>query len=88
MKWSLQSLIAILFIISTITTSLHELSPHHSSSDCQVCTMVQNDHGLSPELQTPYNIEHIRFETPQELTDQYRFSLYNTFKSRAPPSFS
>jgi len=83
-----QTLIAILFVIATFFTSLHELMPHHSVSDCQVCTLSQNDHGLEPEviisLITPYTL----FDTPQYLNHQTTPTIHSTLGSRAPPSFS
>ena len=88
MKWSLQSLIAILFVISTITTSLHELAPHHSNSDCQICTLVQNDNGLVP-TETP-NVEAVTtlFETILFPKATYLHQEKLAFSSRAPPLFS
>ena len=83
-----QTLIAILFVIATIFTSLHELMPHHSVSDCQVCTLSQNDHGLTPELSTSLTTLYTPFEQPLYFSDQTTQTIYSTLGSRAPPSFS
>ena len=88
MKWSLQSLIAILFIISTIATSLHELAPHHSSSSCQICTLVQNDHGLVPTKVVVLTALTTLFEEVHLLKTNYFYQENATFSARAPPIFS
>jgi len=88
MKWSLQSLIAILFVISTITTSLHELAPHHSNSDCQICTLVQHDHGLVPTEALNLTALVILFEEIHLPETDYLYQEDNAFSARAPPLFS
>ena len=88
MKWSIHSLLAILFIISTITSSLHELMPHHSNSDCQVCTIAQNDTGLAPEIETISAVNISQFSAPLALQNQTKYHQTTTLCSRAPPLFS
>ena len=88
MKWSLQSLIAILFVISTITTSLHELAPHHSSSDCQICTLVQHDNGLVPTEALELTALTTLFEEIYLFKTNYIYQENAAFSARAPPLFS
>jgi len=80
-----QTLIAILFVIATFFTSLHELMPHHSVSDCQVCTLSQSDHGLAPE--TPLLISLIKplFTTPPALKSVIISTQISFDNPRAPP---
>jgi len=88
MKRQIQTLVALLFIISTLTTSLHELLPHHHSSDCQVCTLVQHDNALAPEKSTLYDVEVYAYEPVLSFEDQYIRFRNPILGSRAPPSFS
>ncbi len=88
MKRQIHTLLALLFIISTLTTSLHELLPHHHSSDCQVCTLVQHDSALVPENATVYDIEVYAYGPVQSLQNQYIRFRSPILGSRAPPSFS
>lgn len=88
MKRQLHALLALLFILSTIVTSLHELAPHHDSSNCQICTLVQHDNGLVPTAA-------IELETLSTLFDEIRFpdtfhsaQATSTLLARAPPLFS
>jgi len=83
-----QTLIAILFVIATLFTSLHELMPHHSVTDCQVCTLYQDDHSLAPEDTTSLVTLYIPFSQPLYLHTQTTQQPYSTLNSRAPPSFS
>ena len=62
--------------------------PHHSSSDCQVCTLVQNDSGLAPELITASLIYVPQFPVPLTLQDQTTTLYITSLSSRAPPLFS
>ena len=88
MKRQINALLALLFIISTMATSLHELLPHHHSSDCQVCTLVEHDTALVPE--TTFLITHIDplYETILSLSHQCVHHYSSTLGSRAPPLFS
>ena len=88
MKHQIHLFLASLFIVSTLMTSLHELLPHHHSSDCQVCTLVQNDNGLAPEQTLQIDILKISFKTPNKLKNQIVSQTISTLGSRAPPSFS
>ncbi len=88
MKRQITTLLAILFIISTLATSLHELLPHHHSSDCQICTLVQNDNALAPEQVLHIDIQQASFKTPTKLNSQIISQAISTLGSRAPPSFS
>ncbi len=81
-------MLALFFIITTLTTSLHELLPNHNSSDCQVCTLVQHDNGLVPE-------ENVNLTQPATLFEeillpgiQITHLPISTLKARAPPLFS
>ena len=80
--------LATLFIVSTLFTSLHELLPHHHSSDCQICTLVQNDNALAPEQVLQIDIQQASFKTPSKLNSQIVSQTISTLGSRAPPSFS
>ena len=82
------TLIAILFVITTLFTSLHELMPHHNINDCQICTLSQNDTALSPELTASLTTLYIPFDKPLYLSDQTVRITDSTLGSRAPPSFS
>ena len=88
MKRPILSLLSALFVLSTLFSSLHELMPHHSSSDCQVCTLLQHDDGLPPlEVMTLDNI----FVAYQNKPSFYYYtSSFQTgvLSTRAPPLFS
>jgi len=46
---SIRSLLfTLLFVIATVSTALHELSPHHHSDSCPVC--VVDEHSLSADI--------------------------------------
>lgn len=86
MKRRIHLLLALLFIISTLVTGLHELMPHHDSSSCQVCTIVQNDNALVPEdAFERVTIETI-FEPVLLYTVAWTYRHPSTLKARAPPS--
>ena len=88
MKRHINALLALLFIISTMTTSLHELLPHHHSSDCQVCTLVEHDSALVPDDLLDITIITPTYETILSLSDQFVDRYNSTLGSRAPPVFS
>ena len=88
MKRQINTLLALLFIISTMTTSLHELLPHHHSSDCQVCTLVEHDTALIPETASVIAYIDPLYETILSLSDQFIHHYSSTLGSRAPPLFS
>ena len=88
MKRRINTLLALLFIIATLTTSLHELLPNHNSSDCQVCTLVQHDNALAPETETPYITLFIEYEAVLFPETETAASLISTRNPRAPPLFS
>jgi len=88
MKRHLLSLLAALFILSTLFSSLHELMPHHSSSDCQVCTFTSHDGGLAPETtQVSLLIKPI-FHSPTILHSITATTPITLDNPRAPPYFS
>ncbi|MGB5966119.1 MAG: hypothetical protein WBF77_08895 [Sulfurimonadaceae bacterium] len=88
MKLRINTLLALLFIISTLTTSLHELLPHHHSSDCQVCTLVEHDSALiAKEHGKPTKLTTL-FEAIMLPHIQISHSPISTLNPRAPPLFS
>lgn len=81
-------IVTFFFVLSTITTALHELAPHHHSVNCPVC-LVDN-HVLSGDV-----INDIADNIAIPIYDDYIFSasqrkevFLTTFHSRAPPSSS
>lgn len=88
MKRRINTLLALFFIIATLTTSLHELLPNHNSSDCQVCTLVQHDNALAPETDAPYFTLFIGYEALFSAETESIASVISTLNPRAPPLFS
>lgn len=88
MRRNIHSLLAILFIISTIFTSLHELMPHHNSSDCQVCTLVQHDNGLVPPTGISLTTIHLHYDTLPLLYRHISSFHTGVLSTRAPPLYS
>jgi hypothetical protein len=88
MKRQINALLALLFIISTFTTTLHELLPHHHSSDCQVCTLVEHDSALVPENSVVLHIDIPIYEPVLSLASQHIAHRSTPLGSRAPPLFS
>jgi len=88
MKRRINSLLALFFIIVTLTTSLHEMLPHHDSGECQVCTLVQHDNALAPD-------ECVKLVQPSDYFEAFPVastaitpSPVSMLKARAPPLFS
>ena len=88
MKHRIKILISILFVVATLTTSLHEMLPGHDSTECQVCTLIQNDIGLTPDIETVSTVHTIQFSIPLALQNQTKYHQTTTLGSRAPPLFS
>ena len=88
MKLRINTLLALLFIITTLTTSLHELLPNHNSSDCQICTLVQHDNALVPETQGELSRLTTLFEAIFLPECDLSYSPISTLNARAPPLFS
>ncbi|WP_345974856.1 hypothetical protein [Sulfurimonas sp. HSL3-7] len=88
MKRQINTLVALFFIITTLTTSLHELLPNHNSSDCQVCTLVQHDNALAPETNAPVITLFIGYEALLFPETEITASIISTRNPRAPPLFS
>lgn len=88
MKQRINTFLALFFIISALTTSLHELLPNHNSGDCQVCTLVQHDNALAPETNAPCITLFIDYEVLFSAETEIIASLISTRNSRAPPLFS
>ena len=88
MKQRINTFLALFFIIATLTTSLHELLPNHSSSDCQVCTVAQHDNALAPETDAPCITLFIGYEAFLFPETKIAASLISTRNPRAPPLFS
>jgi len=88
MRQNIRSFIAILFIINTLFISLHELMPHHNSSDCQVCTIVQHDNGLVPEADIVLIDVTPNYETPTLFYCHVSAFQTSARSTRAPPLFS
>jgi hypothetical protein len=88
MKRHINALLAFFFIITTLTTSLHELMPHHDSSNCPVCTLVQHDNGLAPEEAVKLAHHSALFVAVLLPERQFSRTLSSTLNARAPPLFS
>ncbi len=88
MKRRINALLALFFIITTLTTSLHELLPHHNSSDCQICTLVQHDNALVPEAPCKLTRLTTLFEAILLPERDISCSPISTLNARAPPLFS
>jgi hypothetical protein len=88
MKRKINTFLALLFILSTLTTSLHEMMPQHDESSCEVCILVQHDSGLVPQEYAALPEisaccgKILLFETQRLLV------LIPTTNPRAPPFFS
>ena len=88
MKQQVNAFLALLFMISIFTTSLHELLPHHHSSDCQVCTLVEHQSALVPEKTSLVHLEVPVYEPLLPLQNQHSYVPNSTHGPRAPPLFS
>lgn len=88
MKRRLNALLALLFILSTLVTGLHEMLPHHDSSHCQVCTVSEHSSALLPEAVTLQAVDVPAFTPIQSLKNQHFYCYSPTSGSRAPPFFS
>lgn len=76
------------FVVATISTALHELSPHHHSDTCPIC--IVDEHTLSADIVTAV-IETLPFA----FSDRFVFyqgvkraEQCTSLKARAPPFFS
>jgi hypothetical protein len=88
MKRKIKIFLALLFIFSTLTTSLHEMMPQHDESSCEVCILVQHDSGLAPQEYTALpEISACCGKIPLFQT-QRLLALIPTTHPRAPPLFS
>jgi len=88
MKRRINALLAIFFIITTLTSSLHELLPHHDSSSCQVCALIQHDNALAPVTQGELTRLTTLFEAILLPENDISCSPISTLNARAPPLFS
>lgn len=88
MKRRINTLLALLFIISTLTSSLHELLPHHNGSDCQICTLIQHDNALVPGKTAGLPPVATLFEPILLPRKEIRHSPITASNPRAPPHFS
>ncbi len=80
------SLFALFFVVATVSTALHELSPHHHSDNCPVC--VVDEHSLSADVVSDAAEDEITL-----FYAQYIFTVnckqavpLTTLNARAPPS--
>jgi hypothetical protein len=87
MKRRINALLALLFIITTLTSGLHELLPHHDSSNCQVCTLIQHDNAIVPETTVSIDLPFSLYEPIAALSDQTTHHQTRPLGSRAPPFF-
>jgi len=85
MKHRIKILISLLFVIATLTTSLHEMLPGHDSTECQVCTFVQNDIGLVSDDAITVTALFIPFEYTLYFPNIHTVTLTLIHHSRAPP---
>lgn len=88
MKRRINTLLALFFIIATLTTSLHEMLPNHDSGECQVCTLVQHDNALAPDACVKLVQPSSSFEEIPLPAIAITPSPASTLKARAPPLFS
>ncbi len=88
MKRRIHLFLALFFAVSTLTAGLHELMPHHDSSNCQVCTLVQNDNGLAPDNTLKYSRLHTVYEPVRLVKSCNIYRYISNLQARAPPSFS
>ena len=79
-------LFTLIFGIATVTTALHELSPHHHADNCPVC--VVDEHALSADI-----IDDITEDQIVLFSDQHVFKTQDTalkvstnLHARAPPA--
>ena len=86
-KQSIKSLLFTLpFGIATVTTALHELSPHHHADNCPVC--VVDEHSLSVDIIGDTTEEKIVLFDDQHIftTQDTALTLSTYLRARAPPS--
>ena len=86
---SIQSLLfTILFVVATVSTALHELSPHHHSDSCSVC--VVDEHSLSADIVGDVTEERTLFVYEQypSNTTRIQVKLSTILSARAPPLLS
>lgn len=88
MKRRMNTLVALFFIIATLTTSLHEMLPHHDSGECQVCTLVQHDNAVAPDESIKLVQPSSYFEAIPSPAAAVTPSPTSILKARAPPLFS
>ncbi len=88
MKRRIHLFLALFFVVSTLTASLHELMPHHDSSNCQVCTLVQNDNALAPDNTLKDAKLHTVYEPIRLVKDCHFYRYSSSLQARAPPAFS
>lgn len=88
MKRQIKILFALLFILSTLTSSLHEMLPEHDESSCEVCTLVQYDSGLVPEEYIAPSEICLCCETILFFETQIVSAPLVATNPRAPPLFS
>ena len=88
MKRRIHLFLALFFVVSTLTVGLHELMPHHDSSNCQVCTLVQNDNGLAPDNTVTLSKLHTVYEPVRLVKSCHTYRYIPDLQARAPPSLS
>ncbi len=78
-------LLTFFFAIATVSTALHELSPHHHADNCPVC--VADEHSLSADIVSDVTEDERLF-----FYEEYSFAathkqpkLLTTLNARAPP---
>lgn len=78
---------ALFFGIATISTALHELSPHHHADNCPVC--VADEHSLSADIVTaPAEEATLLFHDLYTFTSSHKqVGAFTTLQARAPPLF-
>ena len=79
------SLFALFFVVATVSTALHELSPHHHSDNCPVC--VVDEHSLSADVVSDATEdETLLFCDQHSFAAQQRPQKLSTdLNARAPP---
>ncbi len=88
MKRKINTFLALLFVLSTLTTSLHEMMPQHDESSCEVCILAQYDSGLVPQEYVALPEVSACYGAISFFETQRVSSLILRTNPRAPPFFS
>ena len=84
-KYIRSLLFTLLFVIATVSTALHELSPHHHSDSCSVCMV--DEHSLSADIVSDVTEESVLLISEQYTSNTTHIQVKSTItlSARAPP---